>query len=675
MTASTLSRPYVGRASISIKLALFLGIGLLAALLVLGTAQRFREALRELENAETAARISDCTDLLMQAAAAWALERGTVVKALEAQRPLRSEERALIRDNRRLSEEVLAHLRAQQHTLAPLHNGVEALSQDVFNAYAAVEALRRELDRAAAEGDLPAGLQPGAWFAATTALIRSVHQLSLALRDQVDGHSALAVTMRLRTMAWELTEFAGRERALISGILAGQREPTAGEFEQIGHYRGHLDSALQDVDRITGMPQLDPSLKEALARVREAYGEELLGHRQRIRPALLSGQAPPGTADLWFDAVTRVIGTAIELQRLTSEASQKEARRQFANHYRGAHLELAVLVVSIALGAASLFFVMHRVVRPIRRVTAAFGRLAAGDDNVEIPVTVRRDEIGTMTRAIRAFRENVIERRHLETEVRNRRRIEAELRQAKEAAEAASAAKTRFLANVSHELRTPLNAILGFAEVLGRGYLGPLNARQKEYIGDIHASGSHLLALIEDVLDISKAEAEEWRLDEQVVDPNGLAEQALSFVSGMAQQRGVTLHIAEGAADLHLLADGRMVLQMLTNLLSNAVKFTLPGGEVGVAVAARDDGGLRLAVRDSGVGMTEDEITTALELFGQVARTAGISPPGTGLGLPLVQRLSELHGAQLHIDSVPDTGTTVMIDFPPSRTVRQRPLS
>lgn len=671
MTAATLARPFSGPASISIRLALFLGIGLLAALLVFGTAQRFRDALRELDNAETAARISDCTDLLMQAAAAWALERGTVIKALEAERPLRPEERALIGDNRRLSDELLTHLKAHQRSFTPLHNGAEMLVEAVFDAHAPVDALRRELERAAAEGIIAANVPPGTWFAATTALIRTVHQLSLALKDRVDSDSVLAVTMRLRAVAWELSEFAGRERALISGIVAGQRVPTAEEFEQIGHYRGHLDSALEDVARIIGMPQLDPALKEALLQVREAYGSELTDHRQRIRPALLSGQAPPAAADIWFDAITRVIDTAIELQRLTSEASQQEARRQFADHYRGAHLELAVLVVAIALGAASLLFVMLRVVRPIQRVTVAFGRLAAGDDDVEIPATARRDEIGTMTRAIRAFRENVIERRHLEKEVRNRRRIEAELRQAKEAAEAASAAKTRFLANVSHELRTPLNAILGFAEVLGRGYLGPLNERQKEYIGDIHASGSHLLALIEDVLDISKAEAEEWQLDEQVVDPNSLAEQALSFVAGMAQKRDITLDLAKGAGDLHLRADGRMVVQMLTNLLSNAVKFTLPGGKVGVAVTARDDGGLRLVVRDNGVGMTQDEIATALELFGQVARTAAISPQGTGLGLPLVQRLCELHGAALHVESAPDVGTTVTIDLPPSRTVRQ----
>lgn len=673
MTAATMFRPIGERTSISIKLALFLGIGLLAALLVFGTAQRFREALRELENAETAARISESTDLLMQAAAAWAFERGTVIKALEAHRSLRPEERALISDNRRRSQGVLAELRAHQHSFALLRERSEDLLQEVYDAHGVVETLRHDLDRAAS-GELdPAAVSPATWFAATTALIASAHQLSLSLREQVARDSLLAVTMRLRAIAWDLSEFAGRERALISGIVAGQRVPTADEFEQIGHYRGHLDSALQEVGRIIGLPQLEPLLKEALAKVGEAYGAQLPDQRRRIRPALLSGQASAIAADDWFDAVTGVIATAIELQRLTSDASLREARRQFADHHRSAYLELAVLVTAIALGATSLLFVMHRIVRPIQRVTVAFGRLAAGDDNVDIPVTFRRDEIGTMTRAILAFRENVIERRHLEKEVRTRRRVEAELRLAKESAEAASAAKTRFLANVSHELRTPLNAILGFAEVLARGYLGPLNDRQKEYMADIHASGSHLLALIEDVLDISKAEAEEWQLDEQVVHPNRLAEQAVSFVSGMAQQRDIALELAEGPADLHLLADGRMVVQMLTNLLSNAVKFTSPGGKVVVVVGARGDGGLRLAVRDNGVGMTDDEIVTALELFGQVARTAGTSSQGTGLGLPLVQRLAELHGAQLHIESTPDVGTTVAIDFPLSRTVRRDP--
>jgi len=673
MTAASISRPAGAKASISIRFALFLGIGLLATLLVLGTAQRFKEALRELGNAEAAASISECTDLLMQAAAAWALERGAVFTALEARRALRPQERALIRESRRLSEEVMAHLR-NHHTFAQFRNGPERLLQAVFDANATAEALRQQLSEMEAGDVGRTDVEAGPWFSAMTALITSIQQLSLSLQAKVESNTPLALAMEARALAWDLSEFAGRERGLISGVVAGQRQPTPAELELIGHYRGRLESAMQDVERLVGLPQLEPSLRQALAQVREAYRSQLNEHRSEVRSAMLAGSGSPASAERWFAAVTRVIGTAIELQRLTSEASLREARRQFAENHRGAHVELAVLVVAVFLGAASLLFVMHRVVRPIQRVTVAFGRLAAGDDDVEIPASSRRDEIGTMTRAIKAFRENVIERRHLEREVRNRRRIEAELIQAKESAEAASAAKTRFLANVSHELRTPLNAILGFAEVLEKGYFGALNGRQKEYVSDIHRSGSHLHALIEDVLEISKAEADEWELDEQVVDPAGLAEQALSFVAGMARKRDIVLQLDNSGSGIYLLADSRIVVQMLTNLLSNAVKFTLPGGKVELCVSARQDGGLRLAVKDNCVGMSEDEVVTALELFGQVRPSVGISSEGTGLGLPLVQRLAKLHGAALSIESAPGIGTTVTLDFPRSRTVCQPPL-
>ena len=672
MAAAGISRPVAGRPSISIKLALFLGIGLLATLLVFGTAQRFREALLKLGNAEAAATISECTDLLMQAAAAWALERGTVFTALEAQRLLRPEEHALIVESRRLSEEVMTHLRNHQ-TFAQFRNRPESFLQAVFDAHATVEALRRALSEAATGDSGQSAVEAGRWFSAMSTLITSVHRLASSLRDQVESNTPLGLAMEARALAWDLSEFAGRERGLISGILAGQRVPTAAEFELIGHYRGRLESALQDIDRLVELPRLEPSLEKALSQVRDAYRSQLTDQRMQTHSILLAGRGAPADADRWFAAVTGVIATAIDLQRLTSEASLTEAGRQFAENHRAAHLDLTVLVVAIVLGAGSLLFVMHGVVRPIQRVTVAFGRLAAGDDDVEIPIFSRRDEIGTMTRAIKAFRENVIERRHLEREVRNRRRIEAELRQAKESAEAASAAKTRFLANVSHELRTPLNAILGFAEVLEKGFFGLLNDRQTEYVADIHRSGSHLLALIEDVLEISKADAEEWTLDEQAVDPDSLAEHAVSFVAGMAQKRGITLELGRCNAGLHLLADSRIVVQMLTNLLSNAVKFTLPGGTVGLSVSVRDDGGLRLAVKDNGVGMTDDEIVTALELFGQVETEAGTASEGTGLGLPLVQRFAKLHGAECHIESAPGIGTTVILDFPRSRTSRQHP--
>ncbi|MEO3430691.1 histidine kinase dimerization/phospho-acceptor domain-containing protein [Pelagibius sp. CAU 1746] len=653
---------------ITIRLALFAGIGLLASLLVIATVQRFSDALGRFKDASTAATITDCTDLLMKASVNWAFERGLVFTALQSGRAPTSEEERQIGIRRREGSQVIAHFRE--------HAGSDLLRSDaagfvdrMLSAYAAVEELRREAaghidrspDKAAAKAEV--------WFASMTELIMAARQLSFALRDKVDRDSDLVRAMRARAAAWDLSEFAGRERGLISGIIAAGRPATAEELEQIGHYRGRIESVLLVVDRIGEAQGLDPEFVDALRRVQKAYRDELARQRRELQSLLVDRSVRPAAARPWFDATTAVIAEAVELQRVASLVSQKQASRLSAQSLVGAQMEFLMLIAATLLGAAGLMFVTYRVVRPIERVTLAFDRLAAGDGDIEIPASAHRDEIGIMTQAILAFRETMIERRHLEEEVHTRRRIEVELRKAKEEAESANHAKSRFLANVSHELRTPLNAVIGFAEALERGYIGPLGDRQRGYIADIRRSGKHLLDLIEDVLDISKAESEDWEIADDPVLAEVVGGQALSFVAGLAQRRGVTLRGDIPAMGLAFRGDRRMVVQMLTNLSNNAVKFTPPGGEVRLAASRRDDGGIRFAVSDTGIGMTDKELETAMELFGQVHKEGNQADDGTGLGLPLVQKLAALHGAELSLRSTPDVGTTALLDFPPWRSL------
>ena len=229
--------------------------------------------------------------------------------------------------------------------------------------------------------------------------------------------------------------------------------------------------------------------------------------------------------------------------------------------------------------------------------------------------------------------------------------------------------KSQFLANMSHELRTPLNAILGFSELIRDATAGPVDARYRSYAEDIHGAGQHLLNLINDILDLSKIEVGRMGLREGTVDLCDLVRKCCRLVHERAREDRLTLE-QEIPDDLPcVVADEVRLKQILINLLSNAIKFTPAGGRVCVFAVLRPDGGMNLSVSDTGIGMSAEEIGTALTPFHQVDRGFGRSYDGTGLGLPLAKTLTELHGARFEIESAPGAGTLVTIAIPPERVL------
>ena len=241
---------------------------------------------------------------------------------------------------------------------------------------------------------------------------------------------------------------------------------------------------------------------------------------------------------------------------------------------------------------------------------------------------------------------------------------------ARDLAAEASRAKSSFMAKMSHELRTPLNAIIGFAYIMMEEALGNHgHPRYKEYSRDIHDSGSHLLELVNTILDMEKVEAGRFELHPEVFNPADLVPETLRLVDHRAAEGGVTLESHFSIDVLEIEADRRVTRQMLLNLLTNAVKFTEAGGTVTVRLARCDDGGLMLAVSDTGIGIAEEDIPTVLAPFGQVSNAMTRAHEGTGLGLPLTRALIEMHGGRMSLDSAPGIGTTITLCFPPKRVV------
>jgi two-component system cell cycle sensor histidine kinase PleC len=232
----------------------------------------------------------------------------------------------------------------------------------------------------------------------------------------------------------------------------------------------------------------------------------------------------------------------------------------------------------------------------------------------------------------------------------------------------ASRSKSEFLANMSHELRTPLNAIIGFSDLIDRETFGPLGSpRYASYIRDISTSGQHLLAIINDILDLAKAEANKLTMVERECDLVELAHDAARMCDPKAAEREVTVGVQSYAPDVAILADPKLILQLLLNLVSNAVKFSDAGDAVTIMIAPTQEGGVAIAVRDKGIGIPQKDIERILRPFEQVETSYARNHGGTGLGLPLSVKLAELHGGKLSIESEQGSGTVVTVTLPANR--------
>jgi len=242
--------------------------------------------------------------------------------------------------------------------------------------------------------------------------------------------------------------------------------------------------------------------------------------------------------------------------------------------------------------------------------------------------------------------------------------------EARRRAEEANLAKSSFLATMSHELRTPLNAILGFSEVMKNELFGKHGvAAYKDYSSDIHSSGQHLLMLINEILDLSRVEAGRYELREEPVSLAHVVEECLHLLSLRAEQREITITRAIEAQLPRIWGDERALRQITLNLLTNAIKFTPSGGHVTLKCGWTQSGGQYISIRDTGPGIPEDEIPVVLSSFGRGSLAQKNAEEGSGLGLPIVKGLVDLHGGTFHIQSELRQGTEVTVILPAERVI------
>lgn len=269
--------------------------------------------------------------------------------------------------------------------------------------------------------------------------------------------------------------------------------------------------------------------------------------------------------------------------------------------------------------------------------------------------------IGTMMLLL----ERTVEQAHLHA---------VELEAARRRAASASKAKSQFLATMSHELRTPLNAILGFSEVMKNEIFGAhANTAYKEYSSDIHGSGQHLLNLINEILDLSRIEAGRYELNEEAISLMGVVDDCRHMLAMRAKAKGQTIRELAEPELPRVWADERAIRQVVLNILSNAIKFTPQGGEISIKIGWTAAGGQYVTVTDTGPGIPENEIPIVMQSFGRGSLAIKTAEQGSGLGLPIVKGLIELHGGGFHLKSKPRAGTEVTITLPAERVMDALP--
>jgi signal transduction histidine kinase len=389
----------------------------------------------------------------------------------------------------------------------------------------------------------------------------------------------------------------------------------------------------------------------------------------------------PGASDITDVPVQGSDGqTLFHLQlALDNSAFRDEARRLRLIGY------VALAATAAGVSLVGMLLLRGVVFRRIELTSKALRAIVEARPSFVMPPG-GPDEIGRMSRDLARVVDYVREaltlrelmaakNEALQREVVERERAESDAHRAQTEAERANRAKSEFLATMSHELRTPLNAILVFSQLIGNQMLGPIHAEYLEFAKDIHGAGHHLLIVFNDILDMACIEAGRITLRENAVSLTAVVEACARMVEPKATDGGVVIDIAEHRDVPMIFGDQARLRQIVLNLFANAVKFTPAGGKVAIAISWDPREGFVLTIRDTGIGMSEDEIAMALQPFRQADSSLARKYEGAGLGLPIAKSLIELHGGRLIIVSAPTAGTTVHVLFPADRVFAQRSIT
>jgi len=502
--------------------------------------------------------------------------------------------------------------------------------------------------------------QPGlvsARIGAAGKILSALRRKSDTLSSSITSSDPLINEMlRVSDTGWRMRSDAGIDRHAIMSAFLADHPPSAETLQSFAEMKGRVATSWMVIQDDARLPDFPPAMKAVVARANWLYFTDFMVLRDRTIRTLSEGKSVDLSGQAWVKLSNPAVNSIMAIARTALDLTESYTARQLAVAHRNFYFAIALMLTSISLASFAAVYVMWRVIRPLRAITATLAAIAAGKMRGEIPFGDRHDEIGQFARALKMFRDNTQDRIRLEKAL-------LDSRIAQETAETSSRVKSEFLANMSHELRTPLNAVIGFSDIMQHQVKGPLNASYQEYAALINESGIHLLNLVSDILDLAKIEAGKFAIDPHPMDMVETVDLCLRLTQRRAEEGDIKLVKTVEQDTLMLTADPRACKQILLNLLSNAVKFTRRGGTVEVIAAIAGDR-VSLKVRDTGIGIPADLLPRIGSAFEQASNDPMLAREGTGLGLALVKALVVQHGGGVSIESQENVGTTVSIDLP-----------